>query len=154
MSQKIKESEVDKFTKQRRIQTSSQLLYNGIFDNVGVCYRSVSETCFLTLTGVNWSVGVIGEGDELIFLLDNDSTVTAKSTGIQSYEVSKYGKYYTHQYKLSKEDVDQLANHQLKSIRRYTSTGFTDLDIKDRKKEALQDLSKVFLEEYNKYNTM
>lgn len=154
IGQKIKESEIDKFTKQRRIETSSELLRNAITETVGVYYRSVDKTCFLNLTALNWSVGVVGDGEKLVFLLDNDSTVTAKSTGVQSYEISRYGNYYKHQYQLSKEDVYQLANHSLKSIRRYTSTGYTDLDIKDRKKEALQDLSKVFLEEYNKYNTM
>jgi hypothetical protein len=104
----------------------------------------------MNLTAVNWGVGVVGQNDKLIFLLDNEETVTVVSTEIQSYTNSKYGSYYDHQYRIVKDDIAKLADHDLKSIRRYTSKGYADLDIKEKKQQELKNLSKVFLDELNK----
>jgi len=150
IGQKIKKSEIDKFTKQKRVETSKEFLRDGLTNNAGVWIRSVDTACFINLTGMNWAVGVVGPDDQAVFLLDNDETVTARSTEIQSYSISKYGNYYDHQYRISKQDLEKLAAHELKSVRRYTSKGYTDLDIKDRKKEALKELSALFLAELNK----
>lgn len=148
--QKIKKSEVDKFTKMKRIETSQEFLRNGILETVGVSYRAADTACFINLNAVNWAVGVIGSGDKLLFLLDSDETISATSPEIQSTTYSRQGSYYSHQYRINKQDVEKLASHNLKSIRRYTSTGYIDLDIKEKKQEGLKELSTVFLEELNK----
>lgn len=150
-SQKIKKSEVDKFTKQKRIETSSELIRSGFTDVVAVSLRAVDTTCFINLLVTNWSIGVIGSDSPIMFLLDNGETVTAMSTGIQSYKISNAStKSFDHQYKISKEGLEKLAAHKLKSIRRYTTENYSDLDIKERMQDRLKDLSAVFLEELNK----
>src|SRR5258705_13426983 len=116
-SQKIRVNEIDKFTKQRRIETTVAVAKMAIGCNVGFYYRSVDTTLFINVTGSGCAVGVIGTDDPFIFLLDNDSTVTVYSKGIQDYKISYdntlgTSKYYTHEYYIKKSDIEKLAVHK------------------------------------------
>lgn len=150
IGQKIKEVEIDKFTQERRVKTSEQFVKEGMFDRVGFWYRSVGKTYFINQEASGWGVGVVGDGEKLIFLLDDNQTISVLSTGIQDYTINKYGNYYSHQYSISKDDIEKLANHNLKSIRKYTVKGYSDLDVKDKRQDELKNLSGVFLAELNK----
>lgn len=146
-SQKITQDEIDKFTKQRRIETSSEKFKNHIGGAVGAYIRSVDSTCFIVLKGFGSYADVIGTDDRLIFLLDNDETVSAYSTTIQSYEIGygKSPKSFSHQYRIDKAGIEELSQHNLKSIRRYGSSGYMDIDISEKKNDEFKKVAALFL---------
>jgi hypothetical protein len=144
-SQKIKQDEVDKFTKQRRVETSNSLLKGGLRCGIYTYLRSVDTTYYLNIGGHGCAVGVVGSNDKAIFLLDNDISVSVSPTGVQSYDISDNSKYYNHQYTISRRDLDLLAKNKLKSVRRYTSEGYTDIDIPEKNSAVLMKQCSLFL---------
>ena len=92
--------------------------------------------------------GVIGADSEFIFLLDNDSTVSLKSKGVQGCEVGDGKKWATHEYYITLDNLTQLLLHKTKSIRKYLSDGYVDNAFKDSWNEDFNNLMKVFLREY------
>ena len=145
--QKIKVNEVDKFIKQRRIETTSSVLKNGSNIGLSITLKAVGSNYFVLLTGHGTGAGTVGEDDQVIFLLDNDSTVTVQSIGIQSYEIIKEQNTYRHQYKISLPGLEALSKHKLKSLRKYDFKGYTNFDILSKKQDELKNLSTVFLKE-------
>src|SRR5882672_9785138 len=85
-SQKIKKDEVDKFTKQRRIETSISYVRQSLGCVLGFSYRSVDSTCFINVHGSGCATGVIGKDDKFILLLKDSSVIEITSTGVQDYE--------------------------------------------------------------------
>lgn len=150
-AQKIKiDTEIDKFTKAKRVQTNYITLKMELTRGYAAKLRSVGDSYYITFRGAI-GVGVVGPDDATIFLLDNDSTIKVYPTSIQSYEIDvKYGNYYTHQYKILEEDLVQLSQHDLKSIRRYYDDHYTDIDLNDKRKDSMKELAIKFLEEIKK----
>jgi hypothetical protein len=144
-SQTIKQDEIDKFTKQRRVETSSILLKGGLSCGLHTHLRSVDSTYFLIIGGYGCAVGVVSSQDPTIILLENDVTVNISPTGVQSYEIGDYNNSYRHQYSISLDNLKTLANHKLKSVRRYTSKGYSDIDIPEKNSSELMKLCALFL---------
>jgi len=149
-SQKIRQDEIDKFTKQRRVETSYCSLKEGLGCGLYVYLRSVDTTYFLNIGGHGCAVGIIGTNDHAMFLLENDSTVYVHSTGVQSYDSGEYGKSYRHQYYITLDGLRLLANNKLKSVRRYYAENYADIDIPDKKSDALMKQCALFLTTLNK----
>jgi hypothetical protein len=149
-SQKITQSQIDKFTKQRRIETGYVALRGGLGTGIGAKIRSVDTSAFIILVGHGRGTGVIGLGDPAIILLDNDSTVIVTSTGVQTYDIGDYENSYQHQYRISLEGIEKLKGNDVKSIRRYITDEYSDLDIPKNNAGKLRKLAEVFLREYNK----
>ena len=153
IAQKIKvESEVDKFTKKIRIQTSPATIKSELSAWMEAYYRSAGDSYFITFHGAGDGVGVIGSYDKIILLLDNDSTVSLTSTGIQSYDIGYGSKSssYKHQYYVYYSDLVKISQHNLKSVRKYYSDYYADIDVKEKRKENLKLLTVAFLNELNK----
>lgn len=148
-AQKVVKNETDKFTKQHRVSTDMVVLKSGFGTFLNVRLRSVDSSYFIIVGGGGQGADVIGSDDQIIFLLDNDSTITAYSTGIQSYDVSVSSgithKKYSHQYRLTKNDILILSAHEVKSVRKYGSKYYNDIDIKGKNAGKLAELSKEFL---------
>jgi hypothetical protein len=144
-AQKLTENQIDKFTKQKRLQTSEVLLKGKLTEGMYIRFRSVDSSLFATLIGYGVGVGVIGEKDQAIFLLDNDETVTIYSTGIQSYDVGQYGSSYRHQYSISLNDLKILSQHNVKSVRKYTSKGYGDIDVPEKNQGNVKKIALLIL---------
>jgi hypothetical protein len=99
--------------------------------------------------GTGDGADVIGNKDQIIFLLDNDSTVICVSTGIQDYEIDVSShissKSYLHQYFISIDDIKKLAAHKLKSIRKDGARGYVDIDVKGKNSDNLTKEAIPFL---------
>jgi micrococcal nuclease len=145
--QKIKVNEIDKFIKQRRIETTSSVLKSGLNLGLSITLKAVGSNYFVVLNGHGAGAGTIGMEDQAIFLLDNDSTVTIQSTGIQSYEIIKDQNTYKHQYKISLPGLEALSKHNLKSLRKYDFKGYANFDILSKNQDELKNLSAIFLKE-------
>lgn len=144
-SQKIKEKEVDKFTKQLRLNTDDVRMAEFWFR-----IRTVDTTIFLIMTTDGRGVGVIGDKEEILLLLDDDSVIKAYSTGIQSSFRNGASQRSVHQYSLTKQNLETLSKHKLKSVRKYLSDTYVDFDVLENKMGKMADLSKVVLSELPK----
>ncbi len=149
--QKIKVNEIDKFIKQRRIETEPSVLKNGVNIGLSITLKYVGSNYFVLLTGHGTGAGTIGTDDQVIFLLNNDSTVTIQSIGIQSYEI-KDQNTYKHQYKISLRDLETLSRHTLKSLRKYNFKDYVNIDIDSKNQDQLKNLSALFLKELKTEN--
>jgi hypothetical protein len=146
-AQKIKTSEYDKFLKVYRIQTSYATLKMGLMKALSATLRSVDTTIFITIYGSgNY---VVGEGTPLIFLFQDDATLSVKSKGIQASRISEYTNFafeyyiYEHQVKLLKEKM-------IKGVRLYDTNSYKDYDIDRDYADNMQKLASVFLKEFEK----
>lgn len=148
-SQKIEVNEIDKFTKQRRVETNGETLTSGLGSGLSVKLRAVDNTCFITLKGYGKGADVIGRNDKVILLFSNDSTISGFSTGIQDYKIeqTQFGsvKSFSHQYEIPISELAKASKLELKSIRKYGTDTYVDIDIPSRNKEKLAKLSGLFV---------
>lgn len=150
--QKIKVNEIDKFIKQRRIETTPSVLKNSPNAGLSITLKAVGPNYFVLLTGHGIGAGTIGLDDQVIFLLDNDSTVIVQSIGIQSSEIIKDQNTFKHQYKISLADLEALSKYKLKSLRKYDFKGYVNIDIAAKNQDELAKLGALFLKELEKRN--
>ncbi|HVG39979.1 MAG TPA: energy transducer TonB [Chitinophagaceae bacterium] len=146
-AQKIKVNEYDKFIKQRRVESFPLLVKSDQQIKLSVSLRSVGSSIFLQLTGSGIGTNVIGSDDEVIFLLDNDSTVVAKSPRVQTYDYSKAVHTYNHEYLMTMADLEKLSQHKLQALRKYYTEKFDDIYIPKENTDKIKNLSALFMEE-------
>jgi len=154
-SQKIKVNEIDKFTKQKRIETTVSFARQGLNCGIGFSFRSVDSTYFINVIGYGCAVGVVGKDETFIFLLSDSSTVTVLSKGIQSYTIASGGTFsrdtYEHEYYITIPDIEKLSKAKVVSVRAYYNSNYSDIDFKEAKQQVvLMKLSDVFLKELKK----
>jgi hypothetical protein len=145
-AQKLKVNEIDKFTKQKRLETSNATLKAKLTEGIGVSFRCVDSSIYVLLSGYGPGTGVIGEDDKAIFLLDDETTVTVYSTGLQSYTINKYQNVYNHQYKIALSDLQTLSKKNLKSIRKYTSKGYADIYIPEKNNDEVKKIAALIID--------
>jgi|ERR1035437_3217135 hypothetical protein len=148
-AQSIKVSESDKFLKKYRIETSMESMKLGSGNAYKFGFRSVDKTIFFVMFSYGEMAGVIGADSKIMFLLDNDSTISITSKGVQGYDPSGGANTATHEYYITESDINQLKEHKIKSMRKYLSDGYKDNDFKDSWSKAFNQLCVVFLNEYD-----
>jgi hypothetical protein len=137
-------NEVDKFTKQKRLETADVTLKAKLMEGLAARIRTVDSTVFVIISGYGSGAAVIGEADKAIFLLDDETTVTGYSTGIQSYDIGSRNTY-SHQYRIYRADLETLAKHDVKSIRKYTVKGYYDLDIPEKNRGEIKGIASLIV---------
>ena len=145
-SQKIKSNDYDKILKKQVIQTTASTLREDKEASMFVLLKAVDTSYYLTLEGKGLGAGTIKAGDAAIFLLDNDNTVTITSTAVQNYDVDK-GKRYSHEYRISLNDLKRLSQYNLKALRKYEIQGYTDIDIPETHEFDLRKTCLLLLSE-------
>jgi len=144
-AQDIKENKFDQFTKQQRVKTKKIVLKSGLSCGINLIFRSVDSTFFVIMEGYGCAVGVVGEMDDAIFLMKNDSVIRVQSTGIQSYQIGRPNDYYTHQYRISKERIFALTQQPIKAIRRYYNSNYQDIEIPESNTKKVMTVADSFL---------
>lgn len=151
-SQKIK-SEIDKFTNEKRVETLGWIqLRPTMSAPLAIRLRSVGQSFFITLAGSNIGANVIGNTSTAIFLLDDKTTITTTSTGIQDYEIDlKLGNSFKHQYSIKIEDLKKFSQHLILSVRKSDSDTYHDFDIlNDKNSKKFREAVIAFLKEVEK----
>lgn len=150
-AQKIKVSEYDKFIKAYRIEAERVVFKMNLGGFFIVKIRSVDSTIFIGVDEANYITDGVGEGQDLIFLLDNDSTINvhAKQSQIgrkleSGYRIANL-EYYT-----SIADLNQIRRSTIKSIRIYGLSGYKDIDIKEGDAKDMSHMCEIFIEEFTK----
>jgi hypothetical protein len=153
--QKLAVNEIDKFNKAHKLQTSNVRLKNGMLCYIRTFTSSLDiklDTTFyyITFFGTLPAPDVIGTDDRLIFLLENDSTITIYSTGIQGSEYRSGVRMYNHQYKAQGTDIVTLSKENVKSIRKYGTRGYVDLDIPKKNQDEFKSAASLIVNELKK----
>lgn len=144
--QKLKQSDYDAAKKQWRIESFPVALKTapGIKMDASLISTETAPLV-LRLEGSGPGANTVIAGDNLIFLLDDDSTVTAKSPTVQ--DVARGSNTYNHSYVLTAADVAVLSRHNLQAVRKYSTEGYDDFIVESGNAGRLKELSALFLDE-------
>lgn len=142
LGQKIKVNEIDKFNGLRRIETNYVTLAQSWTTAMDIKIRSADTSIFLFVRG---SSGVIGNGDELIFLLSNGDKISAISTAVQSALLD--GGF---QYKITPDAVKTLSKVQITEFRIEKTDIYDDQKVQSQFRSYLVKLFDIFFKEYSK----
>lgn len=153
-AQKIKVNEFDKFIRQRRVESFPLVLKTAPEIKLAISLRSVGTSVFLQLSGSGIGTNVVGADDQVIFLLDNDSTVVVKSPRLQTYDYSKAVNTYQHEYVLTLPDLEKLSKHNLQALRKYYTEKFDDIYIPKENVDKVKNLTALFMEELKRENVL
>jgi len=151
-AQKLKSLGFDNNSKQWRAESFSTALKATPEIKMTMSLRLADTSFFMMLTGSGVGTSTVDVGTEVIFYLDNDSTVTARSTSIQSIDYGTLTPVYRHEYLIYKTDLERLSRHNLKSVRKYSVGGFDEVLIEKKNAGNAKQLSQVFLTELVKAN--
>ncbi len=149
-TQKVKTNEYDKFIKQRRIEFEPIPILSSPEAKVSLTFHCIGSNLYVQLSGFGWGVSTISAENQVIFLLANDSTVTAKSTGIQSYDISSAKSSYKHQYQIALQDVEALSQQKIVGVRKYNIQDFTDMKVAGPYADNVKKMSTMFIDELKK----
>ncbi len=144
---------VDEFTGDTTYATWGQLV-GGTFS---------AETMTMTFTRVNAALYldpvfntsgpkslVIGDGDPLYLKLDNDSIVIVRSTNIFTgkfkTEFNVTVSQITPRYRITLDQIRQLAAHRIARVRMQFSDGYREFDVKERAGTFLSDQVRCVIE--------
>lgn len=149
--QKIKKKEIDKFTKNEIIETSTETLYAVNFMASGWIYRfefqlrRVNGEYSMPANILMQEMVKYTEDDGVTFLLDNDETVFLKTsyTGIGVDSFAK-GYNFSTSFLLSKDDVEKLKRHKITNVRVSYMGGHYDRELKKNKQELVKDMLNLF----------
>lgn len=147
-AQQVKVNEYDRFTKQRRVESEPLRIYNAGKANVSVAYRAAGPVLYLQMNGVGWGASAIDEGQQMIFLFANDSTVSVKSTEVQTSEMNaSFQPSFKHSYFIKMPDLKFLSENEVVGIRKYGLGNHFDLKVTKENAAKLKKLTSLFLEE-------
>lgn len=154
-AQTVKVNEYDKFTKQRRIELQPIRIYSSGNGNVNLAFTSFGSMLNVQLKGVGWGASAIDEGQKLVFLFSNDSTVAVTSAAVQTAEVNDaYQLAYSHNYFARMSDIRLLSEYNVVGIRKYGLGDHADIKVSRDNSQKIKALSKLFLSELKSANIM
>ena len=109
-------------------------------------FRSVGSNYYAFISGSGLGVSTISPQDQVVFIMDNDSTVTLTSTGRQAWWYRDSGlNSYQHRYTIRRNDLEALAQGKLKAIRKSAGDDYTYISIAPRFQERAKRLSALFV---------
>lgn len=150
LSQKVKINEYDKFIKQRRIELEPITILSSDKTKVSLSFNSIASTFYILLSGFGWGAFTVDANQEVIFLFSNDSTLSVKSTGLQTCDFGSVYNTYKHRYFITLQDVEALSQYELTGIRKYNFKDYSDMKVSKKSAVKIKKMSSVFLEELKK----
>lgn len=151
-AQKIRINEIDKFIKQKRIETFPLTLLSSSNIKLAVTLSAVGSSVYVQLSGSGLGAHRIEEHDKVIFLFDNDSTVTVRSKGYQNFEIGITVNSYKHSYIVTIPELMKLSQYNLQALRKYHSEEYDDIYISSEGSEQFKKLTAIFISELAKEN--
>ncbi|MDB5207583.1 MAG: TonB family protein [Flavisolibacter sp.] len=149
-SQKLKTNGYDKYLRKWRIETYPVNLKSTPDIKMDISFASADTAFFLQLMGSGIGTNTVDKNSEVVFLLDNDSTVTVKSSSLQSIDYGNISPAYRHEYLISFSDIESLGQHNLQALRKYSIGGFDDIYIEKKNEVKLRALANFFITELKK----
>lgn len=149
-AQKIRKKEVDKFTKQETIYTSSESLYKRYF--MGIPQKSLDfylkksgETYIMFATITNNECDKYDENSGITLLLENDDVVKLFTSYTGLSTIPKYSSRndewaFETAFKISKDDVLKLTGNAISDVRISTIDSYYDIELKPKKRDLLKKM--------------
>ena len=109
---------------------------------------------FVDVKGAGWGATTIDEGDKLVFLFANDSSVAVTSTGLQTFEPGIPQSTYKHRYRITEAALQALARNGLVGLRKFSFKESSEVRIPKESAARLQKPSALFLAELKKPGKM
>lgn len=154
-SQKVAVNEYDRFVKQRMIQLEPVRISSSDKGNLFMTYNAVGSALYARFSGFGWGAFAIDEGQEMIFLFSNDSTIKINSTDVQTAEVNaSFQNSYKHSYFVKLPDIKLMSEYEVVGIRKYGLGDHVDLNISRENAVKIKKLSAQFLDELKVANLM
>lgn len=147
-AQKIKMNSYDKFIQKRRVESFPVTVKTAPDVKLSLAFYALDSVVHLRLSGSGTGTNSIGLDHNVIFLFDDESTLTVKPIGLQTFEIGATEDTYKHDYFISLSDLDKLRLHNLEGIRKYHSKGYNDIYIPKENTTKVKKLTALFLEEY------
>lgn len=147
LSQKIKVNEYDKFIKQQRVESYPISVAASPSMKLSVCLNAIGSNLYIQLVGAGIGAHHISPEDEVIFLMDNDSTITVKSKGLQGFEIGTTASTYRHSYILTYTDLKKLSQFNLAALRKYHADEYDDVHVPKEVGEKFRTLCALFIVE-------
>lgn len=144
-TQKIKKNEIDKFTKSRIIETSSEKLLNvfGTFrPHVFNCrLRKVNNSFVLPTTIIFDKESVkITENDGVYFLLDNGESIFLPSSYIG---LTDRANSFDTVFNITDEQANLLKHHKIAAIRITYLGGYYDHDVQEKNQDKIMRMFEI-----------
>jgi TonB family protein len=149
-AQKIKRNEYDAAKKYWRVETVPVNVKSAPGIKMNVALSAAGTAYSLWLSGSGTGANTVIAGDALIFLLDDDSTVTVKSPSVQNFE--RGSNAYNHEYQITQDDLEILSRHDVRALRKYSTEGYNDVYVEKENATQLKEVSTAFLNELKKAN--
>ena len=143
-AQKIKKSEVDKFTKTKLVETSVESLYSvnfmasGFIYKFDFCIRKAGDSYIMPANILLRDIEKYDENSGVTFLLDNDDTVVLKTnyTGVGAEKFGN-GYFFNTTFDINDSDVQKLREHKITNVRISYLGGHYDRELKSKKQELV-----------------
>lgn len=141
-AQKLKKNEIDKFTKEIYMQTSSAKIVNKtgfMRPHKFECYieRQGDIITMPALMQFDRENVTIDENSGVVFLLDNEGTVTLKTAFVG--EPNRFNEFST-SFILNDEDVKNLKEHKIKALRMVYVGGHYDSEVKEKNQDIISKM--------------
>jgi len=161
-SQKLKVNEVDKFTKQKVLETSFEKIVSDnnlmgstggrLMKNIWVAIKQVSGTNYLRVKWCTNNVLALGEGAHIILLDKEGATYKFENTSFTVAGVGKgtVGMFGSALYGLDiylTGDFEALNGKEITAMRIHTTDGYIDLDLASKAKSIISDEYKLIKEQ-------
>ncbi|HEX8315120.1 MAG TPA: energy transducer TonB [Flavisolibacter sp.] len=143
--QKLKTESFDQSAKKWRIETFPANLKSDPEAKTNVSLLAADTAFVLQLAGSGIGTSTVDIGSELVFLLDNDSTVIARSPAIQGIDFQNLVSTYQHRYLISFLDIQALSRHNVKGLRKFSAGGVDDIPIEKKNAGKVKELSSFFI---------
>ena len=120
LAQGVKLASYDVFVKKHRIEMEPVSLLQMPAAKLPVTFSAVAADLFVQFTGAGWGAITVDDGNDLVFQFANDSTVTVKADGLQTFEPGIPQSTYKHRYRILQADVAMLARNEITGLSKYS----------------------------------
>lgn len=138
---KYKKNEVDEFTKNKILETN----YEWLGEQTGYTLKKVNESRFLQVRIESFKMLSIHEGSKLMFLTEKEDPITIL---FPKFDISKRSDsplkeyYIVESIPLSDDIYERFKNETTTKVRIYTSDGYIEKKIKDKRALKFRELLK------------
>jgi hypothetical protein len=149
LAQKLKTESFDAASKRWRFETFPVNIKSSPEATTNISFTAADTSFTLYLSGSGMGTSTVDMGSELIFVLENDSMVVAKSPAIQGIDFENLTSRYRHRYEISLNGVRALSRHPIKTIRKFSVGGVDIIPIEKKIAVKVTDVSRQLVTKLN-----
>lgn len=149
-AQGVRVNQYDKFIKKHRLETEPVQLLSSSSGALWVSFLAVGTELFVQTGGWGWGATTIDDGNPFVFLLANDSGVSAEAAGLQTFEMGLERNTFKHRYRIGRAEVEALAANDVAALRKYTFKESSEQKLPREAKARLRRQAGLFLDELKK----